>query len=180
MTKTDGVTILEIDGVRALDKVAELLGGSSGKPSEDDPLYVTFGINRGEKFGPFNEEEYQNRVVLAFDEERGGLLMFENDLKTGTEFQLMRRSFDFNAMEEKVNQLYERIGDREPVLALYVDCRARTSMLTGTDEEEAAEIQRTVGPRTPLLGMYSATEIAKLGGDVQPMHWTGVLCILSQ
>ncbi len=160
--------------------MAELLGGSSGKPSEDYPLYVTFGINRGEKFGPFNEEEYQNRVVLAFDEERGGLMMFENDLKTGTEFQLMRRSFDFDYMEEKVNQLYERIGDREPVLALYVDCRARTSMLMGTDEEEAAEIQRTVGSRTPLLGMYSATEIAKLGGEVQPMHWTGVLGILSQ
>jgi len=180
VTKTDGVTILEIDGVRATDKVAELLGGSSGTPSEDTPVYVTFGINRGEKFGPFNEEEYQNRVVLAFDEERGGLLMFENDLKPGTEVQLMRRSFDFDYMEEKVNQLYERIGDREPVLALYVDCGARTSMLMGTEEEEAAEIQRTVGSRMPLLGMYSATEIAKLGGEVQPMHWTGVLCIFSQ
>ncbi len=180
VTKTDGVTILEIDGVRASDKLAELLGGSSGKPSEDYPVFVTFGINRGEKFGPFNEEEYQNRVVLAVDEERGGLITFENDLKAGTEVQLMRRGIDFDYMEEKVNQLYERIGDREPILALYVDCGARTSRFMGTDEEEAAEIQRTVGSRTPLLGMYSATEIAKVCGEVQPLHTTGVLCILSQ
>jgi hypothetical protein len=180
VTKTDGVTVLEIDGVRAIDKVAELLGGSSGKPSEDYPLYVTFGINRGEKFGTFNEEEYQNRAVLATDEERGGLITFENDLKVGTEIQLMHRSIDFSYMEEKVNQLYERIGEREPILALYVDCGARTSIFSGTDEEEAAEIQRTVGSRTPLLGMYSATEIAKVGGEVQPLHLTGVLCILSQ
>lgn len=180
ISKTDGTTILEIDGVRATDKLAEFLGGSSGTPSADYPVFVTLGINRGEKFGPFNEEEYQNRVVLAIDEERGGLITFETDLKVGTEFQLMRRSFDFDYMEEKVNQLYERIGDREPILALYVDCGARTSMFTGTEEEEGAEIQRTVGSRMPLLGMYSATEIAKVGGEVAPMHSTGVLCILSQ
>jgi hypothetical protein len=180
VTKVDGAMVLEIDGVRATDKVAELLRGSSGAPSEDSPVYVTFGINRGEKFGTFDEEEYQNRVVLSFDEERGGLMMFENDLKAGTEVQLMRRTFDFDYMEPRVSQLYERIGDREPILALYVDCCGRTSMIMGTEEEEAAEIQRTVGSRTPLLGMYSATEIAKLGGEVQPMHWTGVLCILSQ
>jgi hypothetical protein len=125
-------------------------------------------------------EEYQNRLVMAVDEERGGLMMFENDLKAGAEIQLMRRSIDFGYMEEKVNQLYERIGDREPVLALYVDCGGRISMFTGTEEEEAAEIQRTVGSRTPLLGMYSAIEIAKVGGEVQPLDWTGVLCILSQ
>ncbi|MGH9004212.1 MAG: FIST C-terminal domain-containing protein, partial [Acidimicrobiia bacterium] len=180
VTKVDGDTVLEIDGVRALDKVAELLGGSSGKASEDYPLFVTFGINRGEKFGTFNEEEYQNRAIKAVDEERGGLMMFENDLKAGTDVQLMRRNIDFDSMEDKVNQLYERIGDREPILALYVDCAGRLCMLTGTDEEEAAEIQRTVGTRTPLLGMVSAMEIAKVAGEVQPMNWTGVLCILSQ
>ncbi len=180
ITKTDGVTVLEIDGVRAVDKVAELLGGSSGKPSEDYPVFVTLGINRGEKFGPFNEEEYQNRVVLAINEERGGLITFETDLKAGTEFQLMSRSFDFGYMEEKVNQLYERIGNRKPVLALYVDCGARTCIFTGTDEEEAAEIQRMVGSRMPLLGMYSLTEIAKVVGEVQPLHTTGVLCIFTQ
>ncbi|MGH8991655.1 MAG: FIST C-terminal domain-containing protein, partial [Acidimicrobiia bacterium] len=180
VTKVDGDTVLEIDGVRAIDKVAELLGGSSGKASEDYPLFVTFGINRGEKFGTYNEEDYQNRAIKSVDEARGGLITYENDLKAGTEFQLMRRSVDFDYMEDKVNQLYERIGDREPILALYVDCGGRTSMMMGIDEEEGAEIQRTVGTRTPLLGMYSAMEIAKLGGEVQPMNWTGVLSIFSQ
>jgi hypothetical protein len=178
ITKTDGPVVLEIDGVSAVDKVAELLGGGSGKNWEDYPLFVTFGVNRGERFGPFNEENYQNRLVLSVDKERGGLEMSESDLKAGSEIQLMRRSVDFAYMEQRVNELYERVGDHKPFLALYVDCGGRTSLFTGA-EEDAAEIQRLVGSRMPLLGMFSMTEIAKVGGDVQPLDWTGVLCIFS-
>jgi hypothetical protein len=32
----------------------------------------------------------------------------------------------------------------------------------------------------PLLGMYSMIEIAQVAGEVQPLDWTGVLCVFSQ
>ena len=178
VTKTDGATVLEIDGIPAVKKLDDLLG--SDQSWHDNPMYVIVGVNRGEKFGPFDEELYQNRQGMAIDHARGGLKMFENDLAEGDEIQVMRRSVDFGYMEQRVNQLYERIEGRDPVLALYVDCAGRAGAIAGTDEEEAGEIQRLVGSRMPLLGMYSAIEIAKVGDKVRPLDWTGVLCVFSQ
>lgn len=180
VTKTDGAVLLEIDGVPAVDKIGEMLGAGGDESWQENPMYIILGINRGDKFGSFNEEEYQNRQAMAIDKERGGLIMFETDLEEGAEIQLMRRSRDYGYMEERVNQIYERIEGRDPFLALYVDCAGRVSAWTGSEEEESAEVQRLVGSRMPLLGMYSAIEIASVGGKVRPLDWTGVLCIFSQ
>lgn len=178
VTRTDGATLLEIDGVPAVKKLDELLG--SDQSWHDNPMYVILGVNRGEKFGPFEEEKYQNRQGMAIDRDRGGLIMFENDLEEGAEVQVMRRSIDFSYMEQRVNQAYERIEGRDPILALYIDCAGRAGAIAGTEEEEAVEVQRLVGSRMPLLGMYSAIEIAKVGDKVRPLDWSGVLCIFSQ
>lgn len=178
VTKTDEAVLLEIDGVPAVEKIDQLLGGD--QTWRDNPMYVILGVNRGDKFGPFDEEQYQNRQGMAIDRERGGLIMFETDLEQGAEIQLMRRSIDFAYMEQRVNQLFERIDGRDPFLALYVDCAGRASVITGIEEEEASEVQRLVGSRMPLLGMYSAIEIAQVGDRVRPLDWSGVLCIFSQ
>jgi hypothetical protein len=37
-----------------------------------------------------------------------------------------------------------------------------------------------LGDKIPLLGIYSGVEIARVGGDLQPLDWTGVLCIFSE
>ena len=42
-----------------------MLGPESNKTWEDFPLFVTLGVNKGDKFGPFNEEDYANRLVMA-------------------------------------------------------------------------------------------------------------------
>jgi hypothetical protein len=178
VTKTEHNVLLEIDGTPAVEKIDELLGND--QTWRDNPMYVIFGVNRGDKYGLFEEEKYQNRQGMAIDQERGGLIMFETDLEEGAEIQLMRRSIDLAYMEQRVNQIYERVEGREPFLALYVDCAGRASVISGTDEEEATEIQRLVGTRMPLLGMYSAIEIARVGDEVRPLDWTGVLCIFSQ
>lgn len=180
VTKAEGPVLLEIDGKSAVDMVADILGPDADQSWEDYPLFVTLGVNKGQKFGPFNEEDYANHLCQAVDKERGGLVMFENDLRAGVEVQLMRRSIDFNYIEPRVNQLYERIGNRDPFFALYIDCAGRASTYCGTDGEEATEVQRTVGSRMPLLGMYSGVEIAKVGGVVQALDWTGVLCVFSR
>ncbi|MEW6587145.1 MAG: FIST C-terminal domain-containing protein, partial [Nitrospirota bacterium] len=120
------------------------------------------------------------RLVLGVDKGRGGLIMFEPDLKTGAEVQLMQRSFDFSYVRRRAKDLLNRIGDRKPFFALYIDCAARASAYCGTEGEEAAEVQRTIGSEMPLLGMYSGVEIAKVGMDMQALDWTGVLCVLSE
>ncbi|MGE0632213.1 MAG: FIST signal transduction protein [Pseudobdellovibrionaceae bacterium] len=180
ITKTDGAVILEIDGMKATDMIGKLLGPDSDKTWEDYPLFVTLGVNKGDKFGAFNEENYANRLCMAVDKERGGLVMFEPDLKAGDEVQLMRRNIDFSYIGQRAKDLFDRIGSRKPFLAIYIDCAGRASAYCGSEREEAEEVQKIVGSKVPLLGMYSGVEVAKVGKDIQPLDWTGVLCVLSE
>ena len=179
ITSAEGPVVLEIDGRPALDVISDLLGPESAKSWEDFPLFVTLGRNKGDKFGPFVEENYANRLVMAIDRERRGLVMFENDLKAGSEIQLMRRSIDFSYVGRRADDLLARVGDRTPFFALYIDCTGRASAYCGTELEEAEEVQRVIGSKMPLLGMYSGVEIAKVGNDMQALDWTGVLCVFS-
>jgi hypothetical protein len=180
ITRSDGPLVLEIDGKPALDRIAELLGANAGRSPEQYPLWVTLGVNRGAKFGPFREDDYQNRLCMAIDPDRRALIMFEPDLTPGTEFQLMRRSLDFEYMRRQVAALEARLDGRRPFFAFYIDCAGRAGALSGTAHEEAAEIQATIGARVPVLGVYSGVEIARVGDAPQPLDWTGVLCLLSE
>ena len=142
--------------------------------------FITFGVNKGDKFGEFKEENYASRLCMAVDKERRGLIMFEPDLEPGSEIQLMRRSLDFQYIRERAGDLLKRIGNRKPIFALYLDCAGRASAYCGTEGEEAEELQEAIGSKMPLLGMYSCVEIAKVGNDVQALDWTGVLCVFSE
>jgi hypothetical protein len=180
ITKAEGNVVLEIDGVPATDLIAELLGPDAYESWEDYPFFVTLGVNKGDKFGEFKEEEYANRLVLGIDKNRSGLIMFEPDLKAGSEVQMMRRSIDFDYIRERSKDLLERVGNRRPFFALYIDCAGRASAYSGTEGEEAEEVQQAIGSRMPLLGVYSGVEVAKVGGEMQALDWTGVLCVLSE
>jgi hypothetical protein len=180
ITKADGNVILEIDGRPALEVVAEMLGAGAERSWEEYPLFVTLGLNKGEKFGEFKEENYANRLCMAIDKSRSALVMFEPDLTAGSEIRLMRRSIDFDYIGARATQLLDRLDGRTPFLAVYIDCAARASAYCGTDREEAEEVQRVIGSRMPLLGMYSGVEIAKVGETMQALDWTGVLCVFSE
>lgn len=180
ITRADGAVVLEIDGRPALDVIADLLGKDSGKSWREYSFFVTLGVNRGDKYGPFQEDLYANRLCLGVDKERKGLVMFEPDLVPGSEFQLMARSMDLDYVSRRVLELLRRVeATRKPFFALYIDCAGRASAYSGADEEEAAEVQRALGGRLPLLGLYSGVEIAGVGGKLQPLDWTGVFCVLS-
>jgi len=172
--------VLEIDGRPALEVVGEMLGPDADRSWESYPLFITLGLNKGDKFGAFNEEDYANRLCMAIDRERGGLVMFEPDLVAGSEIRLMRRSIDFDYMGVRAKKLLAGLNGRRPFLAIYIDCAGRASAYCGSEREEAEEIQRIIGSEMPLLGVYSGVEVAKVGRDMQALDWTGVLCVLSE
>jgi hypothetical protein len=181
VTKAEGNMVLEIDGQPALDAVAQMLGPDTDRSNwEDYPIFITFGINNGEKFGEYREDDYAVRLCSAVDKARGGLAFFGDDLQPGREFQLMRRSNDPKHLESRVRELKARIDGRRPILALYIDCAGRCSAMCGSEGEEATEIQKALGIGMPLLGWYVGGEIASAGGVMQSHNWTGVLSILSE
>lgn len=179
ITKAEGNNVLELDGRPTAQVISDLLGPNSNTPWEGYPLFITLGVNKGDKFGEYNDDDYAVRLCMGVDRERGGLLMFGDDLTAGCEVQLMRRSVDFSYIKPRVEELLKRIGKRKPVLALYIDCAGRAAAYAGTEREDAADVQKAIGPTIPLLGWYVGCEIARAGPSLQSHNWTGVLSVLS-
>ena len=181
ITKVEDNVILEIDDRPAIEVIAELLGPDAYQEWLDYPFFITLGVNKGNKFDEFKEEDYANRLVSGVDKDRNGMIMFEPDLKVGTEVQMMRRSFtDFEYIRNLSEEVLRRIRDRKPIFTFYIDCAGRASAYSGTEGEEATEVQKVIGSKMPMLGVYSGTELAKVGGEMQAMVWTGVLCVFSE
>ncbi|TFH39272.1 MAG: hypothetical protein E4G95_01570 [Bacteroidia bacterium] len=179
ITKATGNILFEFDGRPAMEVASEYLGFIV-EPDWKNAMYlITIGVNRGEKYDPFREENYINRLVLGVDETSGALLVMEGDLKVGDNFQFMRRSIETDMVSEMAQKLMESIGTREPLFAFYIACLGRVKKFFGTEKEESEEIQKTIGSKMPLLGIYSGTEIARVRDNVMPLDWTGVLCIFS-
>ncbi|SBV92114.1 Diguanylate cyclase (fragment) [uncultured delta proteobacterium] len=177
VTKADRQTILEINGEPALLFMEKLLG--EAVPPEKYPFFFILGVNRGEKWGEFDANNYASRLCLAIDKERNGIVMFEPDMVTGTEFQIMYRSLNLDYMAPEMERLFSSLKDREPVFALYIDCGGRAAGFGGTDMEDAVVVQNAVAGRVPLLGMYTGVEIAAVQGRPRSLDWTGVFCLFS-
>lgn len=180
ITKASGNMIIEVDNRPAIDVAAEYLGNSELTDWKKATFLITLGVNRGDKYGPFMEENYVNRLVLAVDEETGAISLMEGDLKEGDDFQFMRRSIETDMISKTAKQLLNSLKEKEPLFAFYISCIGRIKRYFGTEKEEAEEIQATIGSGIPLLGIYSGVEIARVRKKVMPLDWTGVLCIFSR
>jgi small ligand-binding sensory domain FIST len=177
VTGAAGQVILEINGEPALDFVHGLLGRAIAP--EAFPFFLLFGVNRGDKWGDFDENNYASRLCLGVDPARRGIVMFEPDMVEGTEFQIMHRSIELDYMKPRIDGLFERTADRRPVFAFYINCAGRAAGYGGMDMEDAVAVQNTVGRRVPVLGVYSGVEIASINGRPRGLDWTGVFCLFS-
>ncbi|MCS5491298.1 FIST signal transduction protein [Algoriphagus limi] len=179
ITKVQGPVVLEIENKPALEVIDELLGPDHGISVKDFAMNVTLGVNRGDKFGDFQEKDYANRLTLAVDEPNKALVMFEPDLQDGAEVQLMRRNLEPDYVEEVINGLKAQAGDSKPVFSFYINCGGRAKPFSGVNFEDAEEVQKAL-KGIPLSGFYSGVEAARVGSNIQPLDWTGVLCLISE
>jgi hypothetical protein len=177
VTRAEGAAVMDIDGRPALGVISELLGGA--KDPSEFAFHVMLGVNHGDPWAPYEEENYSNCLCLKADVKRQQLIMFEPELVDGTRFQLMSRNHDPRAIARKVDDLFKRIGDETPFFALYINCAGRAGAYAGVEEEDAHHVQRAINDRAPLLGFYSGVEIAPIRGEVKSMDWTGVLCLFT-
>ena len=179
ITKVKGNKLLEFDGKPALEVAMDHLGIPDDVDWRNAMYLITIGVNKGDKYGPFIEEDYVNRIVLGVDENEGAIIVMEGDLKEGDSFQFMRRSINTDMIGDIARKLLESLGKRKPLFAFYISCLGRIKKYFGNEKEEAEEIQEAIGPDIPLLGIYSGTEIARVKNEIMPLDWTGVLCIFS-
>jgi len=184
ITKMEGPFIFEVDGKPVVNMIDDIYGDQAWQ--EQSPVKrLTIGVNHGEKFGDYKEEEYVNRLITGVLPERKGIVIFEPDLHEGTEILFMLRDSQKMVESAKKNsiELITRIKaeGREPVFGLYIDCAGRTAIFSDTLTEEAAEIRNVFNQsKIPLFGFYSGVEVAPLLGKSRGLDWTGVLLILTK
>ena len=111
--------LMEIYGRPAVDVISELLGGA--KDPAEFAFYVMLGVNEGDPWEPYKEDNYCNYLCLRADIKRGHLIMFEPGLVAGSRIQLMGRSHDFSYIERKVDELFDGVGDEQPFFAFYIN-----------------------------------------------------------
>lgn len=177
VTRAEGAVVQEIDHRPAIEVISELLGGA--KDPSEFAFYVMLGVNEGDPWEAYNEDNYSNYLCLRADAKRGHLVMFEPGMVAGTRFQLMSRSHDFDYIGRKVEALFDSVGDERPFFALYLNCAGRAGAYAGIADEDVRFVQHAIAGRAPLLGFYSGVEIGPVRGDVKSMDWTGVLCIFT-
>jgi hypothetical protein len=180
ITRAEGPVVYEIDNRPAIEVIDELFGSSHKIPWNEFPFFVTLGLNRGDKYGEFNEADYANRLCLAIEPTQKALVMFEPDLKAGDEIQLMHRSINLEYIHTGINLLKAKAENRKPILYFYINCGGRAKPFAGGELEDVTEVQKIIGSETPFMGFYSGVEVAKLGNHLQALDWTGVLCLLTE
>jgi small ligand-binding sensory domain FIST len=184
ITRMEGSFIFEVDGKPVVHLIDEMYGNQNWQ-HQMPVKRLTIGVNLGEKFGKFNENEYVNRLITGVLPEGEGIAIFEPDLASGTEIQFMLRDSDkmIESAGKNSRELVRAIDSRggKPVLGLYIDCAGRTAGFSDTRTEEALEVCHVLNDYgIPMLGFYSGVEIAPLLGMNRGLDWTGVLLILSR
>ena len=183
VTRIEGPVLYEIDGRPVVDMIDEQYGSTEW--SNQIPVKrLTIGVNHGDEYDGFREDQYVNRLISGVLPDRQGIVLFEPDLQEGSKILFMLRNSKLMMDSARKNSaaLLEKIdasGDR-PVLGFYIDCAGRTASMSDTLYEEAAEVQSVFNQhQIPLFGFYSGVEVAPLLGKSRGLDWTGVLLVLA-
>jgi hypothetical protein len=184
ITRAEGPVLYEVDGKPVIDMIDDQYGSTEW--STQMPVRrLTIGLNHGEKFEEFRENQFVNRLIAGVLPDREGILLFEPDLVEGSEilFMLRNNKMMMESVQKNSAELFEKIMAKgeKPVFGLYIDCAGRAAILSETLTEEASEVQNIFNRyNAPLFGFYSGVEVAPLLGRSRGLDWTGVLLVLAE
>jgi hypothetical protein len=182
ITRIDGATVHELDGQPALAVIERMLGlPIGGARGQELSLIATLGQKQGDRYAPYDENSYVNRLILTADQRTGSITLFEPDFAEGSEVQIMSRDnmLMLDSVRRGVQALNQATAGQDNLLALYIDCAGRASARSGSPVEEAELVAQGLDPSVPLMGFYSGVEVAPFGQlPSRPLDWTGVLTVL--
>jgi len=184
ITKIKGPVLYEVDGKPIVDMIDDQYGNREWR-NQVPVGRLTIGVNHGEKFGDFKEENFVNRLISGVLPDGKGIVLFEPDLKEGTEilFMLRNNKMMIESARKNSSELLEKISanGEKPVFGLYIDCAGRAAKMSDALTEEASEVQNVFNQYdTPLFGFYSGVEVAPFLGKSRGLDWTGVLLVLAK
>lgn len=91
ITKIEGSVLYEVDGRPVVDMIDDQYGSRDWQ--EQVPVErLTIGVNCGQKFGDFKEENFVNRLITGVLPNGEGIVLFKPDLKEGSKIMFMLRN----------------------------------------------------------------------------------------
>ncbi|WP_340154388.1 FIST N-terminal domain-containing protein [uncultured Winogradskyella sp.] len=159
VTKSEGNTLYELDGLPALDLYKNYLGDKA-KDLPGAALLYPLNVK--------SEEEEQSivRSILNINEEDHSVIL-AGDIEQNSKVQLMMTNVDniANASERAAKQALE-FRQNKPEVALLISCIGRKLVLDQRVEEEIDEVIEILGEGTTVSGFYSYGEIAPFHGEM--------------
>jgi hypothetical protein len=165
VTRAQGNTVEEIDGLPALQLYRQYLGRyASGLPEAASHFPLTVFRQAGDLQGVI-------RYVLGIDSDRQTIDV-AGDIPTGSLVQLSRagRSELLEGAFHAARDLGDALPADVPVLALVVSCVGRRHVLGEQTEEELEPVATLLRPGSALAGFYSFGEISASPGERCDMH----------
>lgn len=182
VTKSEGGTILEVDGEPATQVLLEPLRTAElPAKAEDLATHLAIAIAPGGS-AALESGDFVVRNLAGVDAQKRAVLVAAR-VEEGQAVSLVLR--EAIAARTRVSggarMLGRSLGAR-PVGGIYFDCASRGEALYGADGVDAASIRRELG-EFPLLSMRSAFELGPLrvGDEARPeLHlFSGVLWVLA-
>jgi hypothetical protein len=151
--------LFELDGKNALELYKTYLGDQAkGLPSTG--LLFPLAVRSADGAEPVV------RTILSVDPVKG-TMTFAGNIPEGSKAQLMRSNFDqlIDGAAFAANSSFERLGSKNPEVAILISCVGRKLLLGQRTEEEVESVRKIVGEKTVMTGFYSYGEISPLMSD---------------
>jgi hypothetical protein len=183
LTRAEGNRLLELDGRRALDVWLESVGISGDEIyNQDYSSGLALGIERRVNNGGNEQAVYLIRAAFGFDRDTGAISV-QAAIPQGSRIMLHHRTVQVvkEGAMAMGRDLAARLRGRQPWAVLGFECGARTTPFLGLAEtlEENLQLQQTVAPEAPWLGVIGWGEIAPCGGIPEFHNYTYPLAVLS-
>jgi hypothetical protein len=178
ITRAQGNTVYTIENQTAWDFFKQYLDDKWTKFTREIRTFLDFGIKLPDDMAT----EYDHYIIRApQSQNQDDSMTFFTEIPEGTKVQIIRRdpektSQGAKAMAERIKA---RLGNRQPILVLQVDCAARGRMFFGDNVKDKGVdvMQNVLGKEIPWMGLFACGEIAPIKGVNYYHNQTAILCV---
>ena len=180
VTKADRNVILELDGRRAFDVLAESVPRSLLEQLRRAVATVFVGVPIRPGSERLERGNYLVRNIVGIDPE-AGFLAVAVEVTEGQRVGFVLRE-PLGAREDLKEMVGEQAAawrDAAPAFGIYFNCVARGSGLYGLADIDSAYLKHAFGDM-PLIGFFTGAEIGPVDGVPFLHQYTGVLVVVGE
>lgn len=178
VTRSEGTTLYEVDGMPAVDVYKEYFGDDYLSQLREGLLS---GVAVTYPLGVTTENEYGYILRNPIFVDGKGAMTFTANIPVGAEVRLMLSGKEeaLASAERAATDALQALAGKKPKGAIVLGSIARKRLLGPDADEEVRTIQRVIGRDVPIVGFYGYAEV---GGTVThgmlPFHNSSVSVLL--